>query len=182
MTIQYRRHLWMLIKYLSGGAVEIGVAEGRFSQEMLAWPINLSILYLVDRWAHAPTCKGDSSNPQSWHETNYAMVMQLAARHKEQVVLLRGDSVAMAERVPNKTLRLVYIDADHSYDGTLRDSIAWLPKLVPGGVMAWHDYLNPNYGVHQAVLDFALERFFNIETLKEDKDEDAGAWIQVPSK
>jgi hypothetical protein len=172
----------MLIKYLAGGAAEIGVAEGNFSKEMLEWPINLSMLYMVDRWACVPTQKGDAANPEGWHEQNYRKAVFVAAPHQKRAVILRGDSVEMADRVPNKTLRLVYIDADHSYDAVLRDSEAWLPKLVPGGVMAYHDYLNPGYGVHQAVLDFALPRHWDVHTIPEDKTEDAGAWFQVPWK
>lgn len=35
---------------------------------------------------------------------------------------------------------LLIIDADHSYEGVSRDMRAWLPHLVPGGLVFFHDY------------------------------------------
>jgi hypothetical protein len=44
--------------------------------------------------------------------------------------------------------------------------------------MAFHDYLNYNYGVNQAVKDFCAGNF-EIHVIEEDKPEDAGALIQL---
>jgi hypothetical protein len=175
--IQYRRDLWKLVKDVPGGIAEVGVAEGNFSREMLDWPIVFSTLYCVDRWECVPTQKGDASCPQSWHDSNFAQAKQKLKSVRTAVTFLRGDSVQVAMRIPARSLRLVYIDADHSYEGVMSDIRAWYPKLVRGGVMAFHDYLNPSYGVHQAVLDFAREKFLEVNTLPEDKPEDAGAWF-----
>lgn len=41
------------------------------------------------------------------------------------------------ERNPN----MVFIDGDHSYEGCKGDIEAWLPHIVPGGIIAVHDYL-----------------------------------------
>lgn len=35
---------------------------------------------------------------------------------------------------------LVFIDADHSYNGCKGDIEAWLPNIKPGGILAIHDY------------------------------------------
>jgi len=175
--IQYRRDLWQLVRTIPGGVVEVGVAEGNFSQEMLHWPIVFGTLYLVDRWVCVPTQKGDAANPQEWHDKNLARVKEQVVSERTRVIYLRGDSVDMAMRVPAKSLRLVYIDADHSYEGVMRDIRAWHPKLVQGGVMAFHDYLNPSYGVHAAVNDFCREKYLTLNTIPEDKPEDAGAWF-----
>ena len=56
----------------------------------------------------------------------------------------------------------VYIDADHSYAGALRDAWASAPKIRPGGFMIFNDFahIDPNlgrYGVHCAVVDFMEE-------------------------
>jgi hypothetical protein len=177
MSIQYRRELWKLVKNVPGGIAEIGVAEGNFSREMLDWPIVFSTLYCVDRWACVLSQKGDAANPQSWHDKNFARAKEQVKAITTSVVWLRGESVAVAMRIPNRSLRLVYIDADHSYEGVMNDIRAWHPKLVQGGVMAFHDYLNPSYGVHQAVMDFCKEKFLVLNEIPEDKSEDAGAWF-----
>ena len=175
--IKYRRDLWQAVQEITGDVAEIGVAEGRFSEEMLSWPIPFPKLYLVDRWQCVPTQRGDASNKQSWHQKNWEDAHQRVARFNHRVVFLRGDSVTMSQQVPGLSLRLVYVDGDHSYEGVLNDIHAWLPKLVPGGVMAFHDYENPNYGVKKAVELLAKVTGTQIYKISEDKMDDAGAYI-----
>lgn len=62
----------------------------------------------------------------------------------------------------DRTFDWVYVDADHSYDGTIRDARAAAPKIKPGGFMVFNDFahIDPGlgrYGVHRAVVDFAIE-------------------------
>jgi len=164
---------------LPGNAAEIGVAEGNFSRDMLSWPTWFPKLYLVDRWKHAPQQKGDASMPQEWHDKNLTSVHKKVAsvNAARRVVFLRGDSADMALKVPHKSLALVYIDADHSFAGVMADIIAWLPKLVPGGVMAFHDYENRAYGVKEAVTTYAHQNHLTVHPIPEDKPEDAGAYF-----
>lgn len=177
MNIRYRKDLWKVIPDY-GNAVEIGVAEGYFSADILEWPIHIPILYMVDRWKSVPEQKGDASNSQEWHDKNFEAAKLRVARFRNRAVFLRGDSNLMAFEVPDGTLSLVYIDGDHSYPGVTSDINSWLPKLMVGGVMAFHDYENPNYGVKQAVHDFCNRTGYTIRLLSEDKPEDAGAWIR----
>jgi hypothetical protein len=58
------------------------------------------------------------------------------------------------------------------------DLKAWLPKVKKGGIVAGHDYLNPDYGVNQAVKDFAGDKY-TVHTIHENKMVDAGFWFQV---
>jgi hypothetical protein len=56
----------------------------------------------------------------------------------------------------------VYVDADHSYDGCLKDARAAAPKIRQGGFMLFNDFahidpFNGRYGVKRAVMDFANE-------------------------
>lgn len=44
------------------------------------------------------------------------------------------------ERNPN----MVFIDGDHSYEGCKGDIEAWLQHIVPGGIIAVHDYAKHN--------------------------------------
>lgn len=178
--IRYRRDLWELVKDVPGDLAEIGVAEGNFSRDMLAWQlVDAPKLYLVDRWACVPDAKGDSANPQPWHDRNLESAKMLTYPWLGRTEFLKGESVEMAERVPEGSLRLVYIDADHSFDAVLRDLRAWKPKLGPGGVMAFHDYLNTGYGVRLAVDKCCQDLGLTVNVIAEDKDEDAGAWFRV---
>lgn len=179
MNIKYRRDLWQVCPP-EGAAAEIGVAEGNFAEEMLRWPVSWRHIYLVDRWQCVSTQKGDAANTQEWHTRNYLQVQARVAKYGPRAVILRGDSVEMAARVPDYTLAFVNIDADHSYGGVWADIQAWWPKLMPGGVMAFHDYENPSYGVKAAVQAFLKNIDYPLHLLPEDRMEDAGAYIQLP--
>lgn len=181
LTIKYRRDLWQLLGGVLSGynVAEIGVAEGNFSRDILNWPVRFPKLYLVDRWRCIPTQKGDGSMPQAWHDKNLLEVHEKIAQCgcENRAVILRGSSVEMAQRVPDRSLSLVYIDADHSFKGVSSDIRAWLPKLVEGGYMAFHDYQATHYGVKQAVQAFCGSRV-EIHCIPEDKPEDAGAYFR----
>lgn len=180
--IQYRRDLWRLFLGVPatelGGAAEIGVAEGNFSEDILKMPVKFPFVYLVDRWRCVPTLKGDSANSQIWHEQNYDKVVARVMKYGPRVVIIREDSVSAAERIEDRSLSLVYVDADHSYQGVVDDIRAWFPKLKKKGWMAFHDFENPAYGVKRAVTEFCKEKSFNLLKLSEDKLEDAGAYFQ----
>jgi hypothetical protein len=181
--IRYRRDLFKVIpleeaEVAAGNAVEVGVAEGNFSRDMLAWPVKIPLLYMVDRWKTVPHQKGDASMPQDWHENNMREAILKTVEFKDRAVILRGNSVDMAKKVPDQSLCLVYIDGDHSYEGVTNDINAWLPKLIPTGIMAFHDYKNKNYGVNAAVKDFCNVRRILIHEIPEDKPEDAGAYFR----
>lgn len=177
-NIKYRRDLWKVLAGSPCDVVEVGVAEGNFSRDILNWPVAIRRLYLVDRWTCTPNQKGDGSMPQSWHDNNLRQVHHKIAGigAERRVVFLRGSSVEMAFQVPDKSLALVYIDADHSYEGVKADIFAWLPKLVTGGVMAFHDYQATQYGVKRAVQEFCNDEIV-IHHIPEDKPEDAGAYF-----
>lgn len=71
------------------------------------------------------------------------------------VELLDGDSVAIAtewrQRQRDAGISLLFVDADHSYEGVTRDLASWVPHVVPGGTIALHDNTTPDCGVAKAV-------------------------------
>jgi len=60
------------------------------------------------------------------------------------VKTLVGDTVETAQLYPGRPIRLLLIDADHSYEGVRGDLEAWLPLVAPGGLIVFHDYLIPD--------------------------------------
>lgn len=174
--IKHRSEIHQLLVSLPGDMAEIGVAEGRFSLEMLKWPLHKK-LFLVDRWSSVVGQRGDGSLPQQWHDENLKQVEERTAPFRERVVLLRGNSTVMARKVLDASLCLVYIDADHSYEAVSADIKAWRQKLVPKGIMAFHDYQNKNYGVHEAVNDYAQANGFVVMPIEENHPQDAGAYF-----
>jgi hypothetical protein len=89
----------------------------------------------------------------------FADVEQALAWHKDaedrvgkRCSLLCISSEEAANLTFNECLDFVYIDADHSYLGCLRDLELWWPKIRPGGMLAGHDY--GQFGVTDALNEF----------------------------
>lgn len=109
-------------------AVELGVAKGIFSEQLLN-NLNIGFLYSVDAWA------GDRG-----HDTKeYCEAVKRLQPHKSRNAILRmrfSDALTLFE---DETFDLVYVDGyAHEWErGTVND---WWPKVRPGGIFAGHDY------------------------------------------
>lgn len=157
--------------------VELGVAEGLFSRDILRdWKPKLH--YLVDLW-ETFALPGDVGSEQKWHDSNYQNVLKLIEPFNNHKIL-RGLTVQMSGHIPDNSVDLVYIDACHSYECVRDDINAYWDKLKSGGIMAFHDYEMPQYGVKQAVAEFAYARRLNVELIPEIEIKDAGAYIVKP--
>jgi hypothetical protein len=71
---------------------------------------------------------------------------------------MRMSSLCAARITADKSLDVIFLDGDHTYDAVKADIEAWLPKLKAGGVLCGHDYgIFP--GVEKAVEEiFANKR------------------------
>ncbi|NUM53997.1 MAG: class I SAM-dependent methyltransferase [Candidatus Hydrogenedentes bacterium] len=67
------------------------------------------------------------------------------ADHVETIVAKSEDAAAAW----NKPIRLLFIDADHSYEASKRDFDLWSPHVIQGGLIAFHDI-----GAWEGVTDF----------------------------
>lgn len=171
--IKSRANLHEIIDLNLPGA-EIGVAEGIFSLEILKWGI--SKLYLVDLWQETPSIRGMAAWPQADHDKNYREAQQ-RVKDYDNVVFMKGLSSEMAKQIPDGSLGFIYIDACHYYEYVLEDLRTWVPKLVPGGICAMHDYLNVDYEVKKAVADFTKGKY-EVNLIPEHSVEFAGCWFR----
>lgn len=176
MTINSRTQLVELMKHLNLPLVgaEVGTAECRLSKEFIDW--GLERLYLIDIFTTVPFIKGCASFDQSWHNNNYYEAKKLQDLRPEKIIILKGFSYLMAKAIPDESLGLVYVDADHTYEGARTDIDAYWSKLVMGGIMAFHDAKNGAYGIMNAIHDFT--KGIGINDLVEDGQiENMGAYI-----
>lgn len=84
-------------------------------------------------------------------------------RQDARTQLHNGPSHEVLAAFPDGYFDWVYIDADHSYEGVSRDADAAAPKVKPGGFLLFNDFAHADpflgaYGVHRAVVDFAVAR------------------------
>lgn len=177
MTVSSRADLWKLLPF-AGNAVELGVANGRFSEEMLGWEL-IKKVWMIDLWTTIPGQRGDASSPQEWHDENYKTVIERVARHPDELIIVRTDTAEAAFMFDDESFVLVFVDGNHSDEGADRDIRAWWSKLCHGGVMALDDFLNEAYGVREAAERFAGE--FGVELSWVDVGEDSSiAWVIRP--
>lgn len=114
---------------------EVGVRDGR------------TTFYLLDNCPNLTIYGVDLSNAGYY---NY----EVKAKYSSRLIPIQGNSHLVADRVPQ--VDLVFIDADHSYNGCRGDIIAYSPKVKPGGILSGHDidYPGVNSAVNQYVKSF----------------------------
>ena len=78
----------------------------------------------------------------------------------QRVNVVQAKSVDAAGEYRQRSLHVVYVDADHSYEAVAADLDAWYPKLRIGGYIAGHDYHDGFPGVMRAVN----ERYTGVQT------------------
>ena len=52
-------------------------------------------------------------------------------------------SLDACDQIPDKSLDICFIDADHIYQSVKKDIQAYLPKIKPGGIICGHDFEPP---------------------------------------
>lgn len=120
--------------------VEIGVWQGRsicsVAREISKKKIKV---FAVD------TFKGNISAPDVVHSCN-GHLFQIFQSNIEKfgianfIQTINLPSYLAAPLFPPKSLDLVFIDADHSFEMVCLDILSWLSLLKPGAILSGHDY------------------------------------------
>lgn len=175
MNIKHRAELPQLLKHLNLPliGIELGVAEGHNSYDLLN--NGLEKLYSVDAWSTLNQ-KGDGSSAQEWHDKNYNVAVNKLSKFGESSIILKGLSSEMAAYIPDESVGLLYLDGDHSYKGVMNDLKNYYSKVVEGGIISGHDFINPAYGVKEAVYDFVVGRF-EVHIIPENSPENASFYF-----
>lgn len=127
-----------LIRSLATGAacaVEVGVYEGATSAVLAAALAPAGVLYLVDPYFL-------DVRLEKW--LGFAFTGYVARRSvrpwRRQARFVRATSLDAARSLTlHQPADLIFIDAVHSYEAVRDDLHAWVPKLAPKGILAFHD-------------------------------------------
>jgi len=141
--------------------IEVGVYKGRFCGG-LNWVCPHITNYIgIDTWA-------DFHNPEYLEENMAKMTNEdwieayleccRSTMVYPQIKLIRANANDVAKIIPNKSVDMVFIDADHSYEAVLNDLKVWTPKVRRGGIMSGHDFIKHHTGVKRAVIEFFGDR------------------------
>jgi predicted O-methyltransferase YrrM len=135
-----------------GSVVEVGVWKGRSMASVLdLCRARGNRLNAVDDWSPDQRDPGYAEAARvDICEVFRANMRSLG--YDSSVTVIRERSVVAARSFGERSVDLVFIDADHHYEDVMQDLKAWLPKIMPRGAIAGHDY-HTRLGVRRAVDD-----------------------------
>jgi|APGre2960657423_1045063.scaffolds.fasta_scaffold56678_2 predicted O-methyltransferase YrrM len=81
---------------------------------------------------------------------------EIKSKYKDRLIPIKGYSYNVADQLPNNSMDLIFIDADHSYESVKKDILAYTPKLKDNGILSGHDidYPGVNKAVRELIKDF----------------------------
>lgn len=131
-----------------GVGIELGVAEGHFSREILATG-HLSHLYSVDMYA------GDRG-----HDVDeYRKALKLLTPYRDKNTVIKMKFEEAFPLFENEYFDFIYVDGyAHTGEDDGRTFYDWFPKLKKGGVLAGHDYVKDYPLVIKSVDAFVAEK------------------------
>jgi predicted O-methyltransferase YrrM len=150
--------------------VEVGVFSGSLSEWILRM-LPAATLTMVDRWAVCGPID-DVTTPldQSEWDDIRCVATQRVQRFGDRARIIHMPSVEAAATVPDGSADVVFIDADHTYEGCAADVAAWWPKVKPGGYLSGHDWGYPatDIGVERAVREFCKREGVEVRVISLD--------------
>jgi hypothetical protein len=124
-----------------GRVAEVGTYRGDFARHILA-ACDPAELHLIDL---------DFS------------LLDRALAADARVTMHQGLSQQVLAQFPDDHFDWIYVDGDHSYEGASGDARAAAAKVKAGGHLVFNDFAHADpylgaYGVHRAVVEFAVTR------------------------
>jgi hypothetical protein len=125
---------------------------------------NPKVAVAVDSWTASGTAgQNDWAFDQAELDKQYNSFMD-RMKDKPFVKVYRAFTHEVVNRIPDEFFDVVYIDADHTYEGCKQDIVDWYPKMKVGGCLTGDDYRNAfikrsgvTFGVKKAVHEFCKE-------------------------
>jgi precorrin-6B methylase 2 len=126
--------------------VEIGSWKGRSTHALLSGCSG--IVYAVD------TFKNSTERKDSYED----FIKNVG--HFKNLKVYKADSLEAAREFEDKSIDMVFIDADHSYEAVKADIEAWLPKVKR--LICGHDY-DPEY--YAGLVKAVDEKFGKVNSI-----------------
>ncbi len=153
----------LIEKYNCKIGYEIGVSGGHTYSHILSSCKDLKEWHGVDIWKPSEGYEVRPNGVKWDHEANYNKVVAFAEKYKNKAFLHRLTSEEASSEIEDESIDIVFIDADHSYEGVRDDIMYWAPKVKSGGIVCGHDYDVPRFpGVRKAVLEFFEEKYVQV--------------------
>jgi predicted O-methyltransferase YrrM len=156
----------------NGTYIEIGVAEGTFSQTILD-KLNPKKIYLIDPYREGLEFPDFLKNnygvtPIYYDEFHNAVKERFSEYNNTE--LLRMTSDEAIDKFEDNSFDFIYIDGGHNYNQVSKDLKNYFPKIKKGGFLIGDDYDYPGYqwglDIKKAVDEFILEKKEELELIK----------------
>ena len=107
---------------------------------------------------------GDQPDPNSPDDPNrYSEALRFTEPVNSVVNIIKGDTHDVHSQFPDESIDFLFIDANHTYEDTMKDLELWYPKVKVGGLICGHDYEHPWPGLMKAVDEFFGVENFTVE-------------------
>ena len=150
---------------IEGGVIaEVGVAQGDFSefllQELEPTKFVAFDIFNMHEWGAA---WGDSTSNVLNNMTHLEFYRRRFADRGTQITIEVGMSHLNLANYPDKSFDLIYIDADHSYEGVKKDAEIAKNKVSDDGFIVFNDYMRFDhvYGYFYGVVRVVNEIIVN---------------------
>ncbi len=145
---------------------ELGIHDGVNYRFLIQNCPNLHMIY-VDLYEAQP----DNNGPEKWtpgehghawdHNSYYQNMLKFSSHFPNRTKIVKDYTTNACNEVEDGSLDFIFIDADHGYEGCLRDIKAWDSKVREGGIVFGHDIHFPT--VQRAVTEFYGENSWFVE-------------------
>lgn len=185
-------------KYQKTGMVvaEIGTYDGTTTKDYIdIIKQNNGHLYAIDWFNGNENVEG---NLHTFNEDNsdnvYQQFVNNIHTYMDITTIKRGKSSDMIPEIPDGSLDICFIDADHRYLNVYKDIEMCLPKIKPGGIICGHDFddmslldkLKPEWleldtidGVHYGVIKAVYDHFgYDVESIPDPNGQRYPIWLK----
>lgn len=139
-----------------GSIVEVGSWKGRSTHALLSGC--RGTVHAVDHFLGCETAAGKCTRENAVLE-NVFQEFQKNVGYLKNLKIHKMSSIEAAKNFEDKSIDMIFIDADHSYESLKADIEAWLPKVKR--LICGHDYSESTPGVERAVR----EKFDQVKTI-----------------
>lgn len=139
--------------------VEVGSHRGR-STAALALGATGAPVYAIEPHELFEGMYGATFGPQD-RRAFFENMLRVGVVEDVRLVNLSSEVVSKGWTRP---IGLLWIDGDHTLEAVRRDFGAWEPFLQPGGVVAFHDALDPAGGPAQMIEALLADSFEHLAT------------------
>ena len=99
-------------------------------------------------------------------ERVYKTFCQNLKDFQDCMTILKGPSHEQILKIPDKSLDICFIDADHRYESVYKDISLCLPKIKRGGIICGHDCEKKGYSLANTFTKDDLNEDFCYDTRK----------------